>query len=249
MTKEISGLAKKEIEIQREYYAKTSAQYDTMHFNDKDEHYFALRFLEGVIDFYDIKTILDLGAGTGRVAQYFKDKNPALKVISIEPVSELREIGHLKGLSKDELIDGDATNVSFHDNEFDLVCEFGVLHHIKTPEKVVKEMLRVSRIGLFISDTNNFGQGSFLSRSIKQFINALGLWKLAYLINTKGKGYTISEGDGLGYSYSVFNNYKLISEHCQTHILNTVGAGVNPYKTAPHVALLGIKNSHLASQR
>jgi ubiquinone/menaquinone biosynthesis C-methylase UbiE len=241
MKNNISNTSKNEVEIQRQYYAATSADYDSMHFNDKDEHYFALRFLEGVIDFYEIKSILDLGAGTGRVAQYLKIKKPNLKIVSIEPVRELREIGHHKGLSKEELIDGDATQIEFGDSEFDLVCEFGVLHHIKTPEKVVKEMLRVSRIGIFISDTNNFGQGTYLSRSIKQTLNAIGLWKLAYLIHTKGKGYTISEEDGLGYSYSVFNNYKLISEFCNTHILNTVGSGINPYKSASHVTLLGIK--------
>jgi ubiquinone/menaquinone biosynthesis C-methylase UbiE len=230
-----------EIELQRNYYANNACLYDSMHLNEKDEHYFSLLWLEGIIEFHDIKKILDIGAGTGRVARFLKSRNPELEIISLEPVRELREVGYANGLSKDELINGDATKLPFQNDAFDLVCEFGILHHIKNPENVVNEMLRVSKVGIFISDSNNFGQGSYISRTIKQLINAVGLWKLADFIKTKGKGYSISEGDGLGYSYSVFDNYKDISRQCKTHILNTAGAGINPYKTASHIALLGIK--------
>jgi ubiquinone/menaquinone biosynthesis C-methylase UbiE len=145
-------------------------------------------------------------------------------------------------LSGDELIDGDATNLKFATGEFDLVCEFGVLHHIRNPALAIAEMLRVSNRAVFISDSNNFGQGSISSRLIKQVINLLGLWKFVDLIKTRGKGYTISEGDGLAYSYSVFNNYKQIQNQCENvHLLNTKDGFIDPYKTASHVALLGIK--------
>src|SRR5207245_752348 len=106
--------------------------------------------------------------------------------------------------------------------QFDVVCEFAVLHHVKKPEVVIAEMLRVARKAIFISDSNNFGQGSFLRRSMKQALNALGLWKVANFFKTSGKNYIISDGDGLGYSYSVFNNYKQLQASCQRiHILNT----------------------------
>ena len=82
-------------------------------------------------------------------------------------------------------------------------------------KKAVSEMLRVTKKGIFISDCNNFGQGSFISRSAKQVINKLGLWKVFDIIKTKGKGYTLSEGDGLAYSYSVFNDYNLIKKKCR----------------------------------
>lgn len=231
-----------EIEIQREYYTNTAEFYNDMHVNYEDEHFFALRFMESIVDFYNIRSILDIGAGTGRTAQYLKNKYPHLKIVSVEPVYALRKIGYENGLSEEELVEGDATNLRFSNKEFDLVCEFGVLHHIQTPSIAVKEMLRVSRIGIFISDSNNFGQGAYVARTLKQILNAMGLWKFADFIKTKGKGYTISEGDGLAYSYSVFNDYKLIAKHCKViHLLNTKDGSVNPYKTASHVALLGIK--------
>lgn len=231
-----------EIELQRRYYAETASQYDALHLAENDEHSFALSFMVGVIDYLGIQSILDIGSGTGRAIQYIKKLRPDLRIVGIEPVEELREIGYGKGLSPEELMDGDVTNLNFKEGEFDLVCEFAVLHHVKQPELAVAEMLRVAKKAIFISDSNNFGQGSLLTRSIKQFLDFLGLWKIADLVKTKGKGYTISEEDGLAYSYSVFDNYRQVRQQCKSvHILNTQDSLINPYKTAGHVALLGIK--------
>jgi SAM-dependent methyltransferase len=198
-----------EIDKQRRYYAETASQYDTMHLNEKDEHFFALSFLVASLDYLQVGSILDVGSGTGRAIRYIKDHRPDLHVLGIEPVKELREVGYLRGLSDKDLIDGDATKLPFGASEFDLVCEFGVLHHVKRPEIAVSEMLRVAGKAIFISDSNNFGQGSGAGRLLKQMINLLGMWELADFIKTRGKGYTVSEGDGLAYSYSVFNNYDL----------------------------------------
>ena len=140
------------------------------------------------------------------------------------------------------LFRSDALQLQFDDNQFDLVCSFGVLHHIKTPDLAIKEMLRVAKKAIFISDANNFGQGSFIARTMKQTLNLLRLWTITDLIKTNGKGYTISQGDGLAYSYSVFNNYHQIRQSCRSvHLFNTSSGGINPYKTADHIALLGIK--------
>lgn len=233
-----------DIQIQRDYYSRTAKKYDELHVdgNEKDEHFFALTFLIAALDYFEIQSVLDIGSGTGRAVQYIKKKKPELRVVGVEPVNELRQIGLGKGLMKSELVDGDATKLQSSDGEFDLVCEFGVLHHIKRHELAVSEMLRVARKAIFISDSNNFGQGSFIARSIKQLINRFGLWNVADFIKTKGKGYTISEGDGLAYSYSVFNDYKLIQAQCKKiHLLNTNDGHINPYRTASHIALLGVK--------
>lgn len=231
-----------EIEIQRQYYSNTAGQYDEWHLNQDDEHFFALSFLSGVVDYLQVKSILDIGAGTGRAMVYLKQKKPGIKVVGIEPVRELREMGYKKGLTKNELIDGDATGIKFSDYEFDLVCEFGILHHVRNHNAAVVEMLRVAKKAIFISDSNNFGQGSWLMRTIKQMINLFGLWNGADYLKTRGKGYSISEGDGIAYSYSVFNDYKLIKKHCKSiHILNTGAGGINPYMSNGHIALLGIK--------
>ena len=231
------------IEIQRRYYADSADRYDTTHGDDNIEHNFALEFMVSVARYLGVRSVLDVGSGTGRVLLRIKDAAPDITVVGVEPSAELRAIGYSKGLSEAELIDGDAMNLAFKDSSFDLVCEFGALHHIPLPSKAVSEMLRVSRTGIFISDSNNFGQGSGVSRLIKQVLNATRLWPLADKLKTKGKGYTISEGDGLAYSYSVFNDYRQIKEKCASvHMMNTLDAGPNLYRTAPHVALLGVKD-------
>lgn len=235
-----------EIEAQQRYYAETAAQYDEMHVDKKVPHTLALSFLVGVLDYLDVKSILDIGSGTGRAICYLKKNRPDIRIVGIEPVDELRKIAYAKGMSEEDLIAGDATKLQFATAEFDLVCEFGILHHIAKPEIAVAEMLRVANKAIFISDTNNFGEGSLISRSIKQGLDFLGLWKVADLIKTGGKGYRISEGDGLSYSYSVFDNYKQIKNQCEgIHVLNTQtpSRGINPYRNARNVALLGIKNS------
>jgi len=230
------------VEIQRAYYADTAHRYDEMHVHENDEHYFALRFMISVAEHLGIRSILDIGCGTGRALLRIRREMPDVAAVGIEPSPELRALGHEKGLSRTQLIDGDAMNLAFSDGSFDLVCEFGALHHMPVPSKAVSEMLRVSRKAIFISDSNNFGQGSKLCRLLKQAINTAGLWTLADMIKTKGKGYTISEGDGLAYSYSVFNDYRQIARRCQSvHMLNTIDAGPNLYRTASHVAILGIK--------
>lgn len=235
--------ASSDVERQRRYYAGTAHLYDSMHLNKKDEHFLALSFLISSFEYLGIKSVLDIGAGTGRALQYIKEHRPDVMLRGVEPVEELRKVGHEKGLAEDELIYGDGMNLHFEREQFDLVCEFGMLHHVKRPEKVVAEMIRVAKKAIFISDCNNFGQGPVTIRTIKQMLNHLGLWRIADFIKTRGKGYCISEGDGIAYSYSVFNNFKQIKKSCkQIHMLNTKNAGPDLYKTASHIALLAIKN-------
>jgi ubiquinone/menaquinone biosynthesis C-methylase UbiE len=231
-----------EAEIQREYYAESAHKYSEMHDQEKDDHYFALTLLVATLEYFGIESILDIGSGTGRAVEYVKKKCPGIRIIGIEPVKELRQIGYQNGLSHDELIDGDALKLDFRDGEFDMVCEFGVLHHVRSPEIVVAEMLRVAKKAIYISDSNNFGQGSASARTVKQLLNFFGLWRAATLIQTRGKGYFLSEEDGLAYSYSVFNSYKQIEAKCKRiHVLNTAPGKINPYKTASQIALLGVK--------
>ncbi|TLD68418.1 class I SAM-dependent methyltransferase [Phragmitibacter flavus] len=231
-----------EVEMQRRYYADKAERYDDAHVHEDDEHFFGLSFLEGVLEYLKADSVLDVGSGTGRAMGYLMRHRPGLRVAGIEPVQELREVGYAQGIPKDCLLDGDATKLPYAAGEFDVVCAFGVLHHIRQPELAIAEMLRVAGKAIFISDANNFGRGSRLGRLMKQSINSLGLWKLAALVLSKGKGYVETPGDGISYSYSVFNNYRQIKQQCRSvHLLNTTPGDINPYRSASHVALLGIK--------
>ena len=232
------------IELQRAYYARTAACYDETHVKGNVEHGIALQWLIAMADYLKVRSILDVGSGTGRVLFAVKSRLPSVRIVGIEPSAELRRVGTENGLTDGELIDGDAMDLAFADCSFDLVCEFGALHHIPRASKAVSEMLRVARIAVFISDSNNFGHGSRLSRAVKQTLNAAGLWPLADWVKTRGRGYAISEGDGLAYSYSAFNDLPQIRKACASvHLLNTRDSGPNLYREAETVAILGIKNA------
>jgi ubiquinone/menaquinone biosynthesis C-methylase UbiE len=227
--------------LQRAYYTSTAVTYDDAHIQ-ASEHRLGLQLMLATIRHYEFGSVLDVGSGTGRALIFIKRELPTVTVVGIEPSAELRAIGHQKGLTADELREGDALRLPFDDQSFDLVCEFSALHHIAQPARAVSEMLRVAKRGIFISDTNNFGQGGPVVRSIKQAINAAGLWSIADWIKTGGRGYSVSEGDGVAYSYSVFNDWPQIRQHCRiVHVVNTDGAGINPYRTAAHVAVVGLK--------
>jgi len=232
--------------LQEEYYTKTAARYNEMHVSsdiEGDEHNMALYYLSAMIKSFRIQSILDVGSGTGRAIAFIKREFPEIRLMGIEPVKELREQGYRDGISAEILIDGDGNHIQFGDNEFDLVCEFGVLHHVPHPEKMISEMMRVAGRFIFISDSNNFAQGGCWARTMKQTINFFGLWKLYNYVRTKGKLYQISEGDGLYYSYSVFNNLKQIRKKCGTvYFIGANKGGVNLYKSAPYVILMGRKN-------
>jgi ubiquinone/menaquinone biosynthesis C-methylase UbiE len=163
------------VEIQRAYYAETAHNYDEIHNHDHDEHGLGLAYMMAMVEFFEIGSVLDIGSGTGFVLLKLKEKMPHIKAVGIEPSSAQRSLGYRKGLSEAELVDGDAMRPAFPDGAFDLVCEFGVLHHVRRPELAISEMLRVARKAVFVSDSNNFGQGGKFSRFLKQTINAFGL--------------------------------------------------------------------------
>lgn len=233
-----------EIQLQRDYYARTAGIYEDLHVQKDDEHYFALAWMAALIGQYGYRSVLDVGSGTGRGLIFLKTMFPELRVVGVEPSSELRQIGYDKGLGREELVSGDALDLSFADGSFDLVCEFGVLHHVKYPRQMLSEMLRVAKSGIFVSDSNHFACGSLPNQLAKRFLHSLHLWKAAYWLRTGGKGYGISEGDGLSYAYSVFDDYELIQNRCQqVHMLNTNGTGADLFRTAQNVALFGRKLS------
>ena len=231
-----------EIELQRNYYARTASVYEDLHVQNDDEHFFALAWLAALIVHYRYTSILDVGSGTGRCLRYLKAMFPDLRIVGIEPSPELRKVGHDNGLSQEDLVDGDAMKLAFSNGSFDLVCEFGVLHHIKFPRQMIDEMLRVAKYSVFISDDNHFANGSFTNQITKRLLRRLSLWKLAYWLRTGGKGYGISEGDGLSYAYSVFDDYDYIRAYCRhVHLTNTQGNGADLFRTARNVALFGRK--------
>lgn len=222
---------------QRDYYERTAADYDTMHLLEL-EHEFALSQLLGLLTTFSFTSLLDVGAGTGRVLRHTRDRIPGVKVAGVEPVAGLREIAYSKGIGRDELTDGNALELSFEDNSWDVVCAFGILHHIPDPEKAVREMCRVARHGVFFSDLNNYGCGSLAQRVFAKTLRTMHLWRPFQYLKNGGKHEKFSESDGIHYSYSLLDSLPTVREKFpQIHMTNTKGG--------PHSSPLGLC-SHLS---
>jgi len=236
-------------QIQAAYYEKTAAFYDDAHMSNHEdsEHYVALDFIDALSRLLNLHSFLDVGAGTGRGVRYLLAKGK-YNIRGVEPVGKLIEQGEQKGVPKGLIVEGSGTSLPFEDNSFDAVFECGVLHHVAQPDKVVAEMMRVAQKAVFLSDSNRFGQGrGYAVRLLKLTLYKAHLWNTARYLQTRGRMFSISEGDGLFYSYSVFDSYHQLAKWAdKIWILptssNLLGnSWLNPLTTSSHVLLCAMK--------
>jgi ubiquinone/menaquinone biosynthesis C-methylase UbiE len=96
------------------------------------------------------------------------DNMPGLSVRGVEPVAaQIDQAVQKRGISKGVIVQGVGEVLPFEDASMDVVCEFAMLHHVKYPDAVVSEMLRVARKAVIIIDGNRFGFGSWSVRVLK----------------------------------------------------------------------------------
>jgi ubiquinone/menaquinone biosynthesis C-methylase UbiE len=245
---EIQHVRPKADEDQALYYAKTASAYSAMHDSTTEhEHYRALAFIQMACDMLDLKTLLDVGSGTGRGVRFLLERGRDAR--GIEPVSALIAEAEKSGIPKGRLVEGSGYALPFQDHSFDAVLECGVLHHVANPSLVISEMMRVSRKAIFLSDNNRFGQGTTMARVVKLALYKLGLWNVAMFLQTKGKMYKFSEGDGIYYSYSVFESYNQLYEWAdKIWIIPTASTKpekslLHPLTTSSHVLLCALKEA------
>jgi len=236
--------------IQIEYYKKNAPFYDKMHVTEGDEHFIALQYISIFLNPLNISSILDVGCGTGRAIKYFSVHHPIIRVIGIEPVKELiYQAVDKNKIPPESIICGSGESLPFENASFDIVCAFGVMHHAPKPDLIIKEMMRVAKKAIFISDSNRFGQGPMLVRWIKLLLYKIKLWHIIDLIKTKGKGYAFSDGDGVAYSYSIFDSYNQLTKWADKIILIPTSKKIyqkiswfHPLITSSHILICAIKN-------
>jgi ubiquinone/menaquinone biosynthesis C-methylase UbiE len=233
--------------LQQAYYERTANNYDEVHTAcEKDEHYAALEFIDQLCDRFHLESLLDVGAGTGRGVRFLLSRNRSVQ--GIEPVKALIDQAEKRGVAKGLIVEGSGYSLPFEDHSFDAVFECGILHHVAEPSRVVNEMMRVAKRAVFLSDSNRFGQGGFAARVVKLALYKSKLWRTARFIQTGGKMYAISDGDGLGYSYSVFDSYDQLAKWSDrmwlipTMNMGAVRSWFSPLLTDAHILLCAIKD-------
>jgi ubiquinone/menaquinone biosynthesis C-methylase UbiE len=116
-----------------------------------------------------------------------------------------------KGISRDELADGDAHNLAYRNGAIDLVSDFSILHHLPNPSRAIREMLRVARKAIFILDANIFEIGGPHSRLLNQLLRTTKFWPIVNFVRTGGRGYSVTDNDEVWYRYSVFDDSLLLN--------------------------------------
>lgn len=237
------------VRIQREYYTATASQYDSMHSREGDDDPRTLTLVVAMLRSAGAHTLLDVGAGTGRGIRRLAEAMPELSARGIEPVAALIDQAASKnGLPPGSLIRGTGETLPFLDASFDAVCSFALLHHVPRPEAVVREMLRVARKAVVIIDGNRFGQGRWPIRLLKLALYKMRLWNSVNFLKTRGRGYLITEGDGLAYSYSVYDSFRQISAWADRVILIPVDTAkprswFHPLLTSGGIILCALKDT------
>ena len=188
---------------QQDYYAETARWYDSMHVRPGDEHFVGLEYVAALLHVVRAKSVLDVGSGTGRAVRFLRQRCPDLLIEGVEPVGQLREQALVHGIT---LHNATGESLPFDGDSFDVVISAGLMHHVPDPTKVVSEMTRVARSGVMISDTNRFAQRSKSIGALKLAIYHTGLWRTLERFRTGGRGYMVSAGDGIFYSYSIFDS-------------------------------------------
>ena len=91
-----------------------------------------------------------------------------------------------------------------------------------------------------ISDSNRFGQGSLLARLAKLAMYKTRTWRWYDLLRTRGKGYLVTDGDGVSYSYSVYDSFALLSAWADRLILIPSGTIRSPHWSHPRITSPGV---------
>jgi SAM-dependent methyltransferase len=234
--------------LQLDYYRETAGHYDEWHTSAFDEHHFALEHILFYLQWIGATSVLDTGCGTGRSLRYILDRVPGISVRGNDPSDELlKTAAEMHGISLDLLDCASTLELPYPDNAFDAVVETGVLHHVPDPGRAVAEMLRVARKAIFLSDSNIYGQGSFFAGLVKLTLSRVHLLRYVNRARRRGRDWYYSEGDGVAYSYSVFDSYRAVEAACAEVIVVPTSRKLRsagfPVLTSPHCLLCGFKKA------
>jgi ubiquinone/menaquinone biosynthesis C-methylase UbiE len=240
-----------------EYYRRTAAGYDAAHLGAGDEHCRALERVAAAARGMGLVTFLDVGCGTGRAAGRLGRILPQARVTGVDLSPALLARARERLGAGAALARGEAERLPFADASFDAACEFGVLHHVADPGPVVAEMCRVARRAVFLSDDNRYGRGPFLVRLAKVALARAGLWPLVVRLKTAGRGYAVSEGDGVSYSYSVFDSRAQLERWAARVEVIPIADGAEargrrgrwPLLAAPHALLIAVRTEAAGGRR
>ena len=152
-------------------------------FNTAEFKKYSYQCREDVVDLLEdlkFETLLDLDCGTGLLLEQIYDRLPEVKATGFDYGLERLEVAKERFKDKDINLDfGQAINLPYKDNSFDIVVSTTTFHHYQQPKKVLNEVYRVLKPGgtFIIGDTYMSSVLKYLNR-ISKPINEVTEMKL-----------------------------------------------------------------------
>lgn len=212
----------------------------------RDAHDHAFSVISPLIDGFGYGSALDVGVGAGRGVMHLIDRHPDIEVRGVEPVQVKYALAQRrKDIPEGCIVKCAGAPLPFGDDTFDSVCGMGVLRHFAEPDTIVREMTRVARSAVFLSDLNRFAHGGRLQRAAKYVLYRLGLWQLVYRLANGGRTYPVAEGSP-AYSYSLYDSLPALDEWAdRIFLVPTVPSRAgwfHPLFGADHLLLCGLRD-------
>ena len=131
--------------------------------------------------------VLDVGCGSGLHLQAFKRKG--LDVTGLDPSPDMIDLARKRLGNQAELYPGQAEDLPFEDNAFDVVCLITALEFVDDAEAALAEALRVARSRVFCGVLNSLSLtavgrrlGGLFRDNIYNQARFFSLWELYGLI-------------------------------------------------------------------
>jgi ArsR family transcriptional regulator len=130
------------------YFTRHAAQWDVLRSLHSDDATVEAA-LAGLLGSAPLGRVLDVGTGTGRMAELFEPGAASVAALDNSPEMLRLARARLQHLApgRVELVQGDFAALPFPDASFDTVLFHQVLHYAQSPETVLAEAARVTRPG------------------------------------------------------------------------------------------------------
>lgn len=125
--------------------------------------------------------ILDFGCGNGAQAALLSTIRPDLKIFGMDINFDQTVTRALRKGFNYESIVGDCMSPPFEENIFDYIFSFGVLEHVKSDSKFIKEIYRILKKGGKIFIFNLPRRYSIVELFLENFYKSLSFHKRRYM--------------------------------------------------------------------